>query len=95
MNGDSDRSVNIKASVNGKELRPESLASVLDVLFRGGWLDDVIKTALGAHSAAMERVNLNLTRQMQTLKETLAQAANTAEEAAAKPSEEPKQGEKL
>lgn len=101
MNGDSEKNVNVKASLNGKELSADSVVGVLDALFRGGWLDDVLKSALSASSAATERVRVDLDRHMQTLRQTLQQAARAAEPApsgtggaaAAESSEEPKQGE--
>lgn len=102
MSSDSEKNVNVKASLNGRELSAESVAGVMDALFRGGWLDDVLKSALSASSSATERVRVDLERHMQTLRQTLDQAmgtagpasSNTAGETAAKSSEEPKQGEK-
>lgn len=100
MNGDSERTVNVKASVNGKRMNPESVAGLLDVLFRGGWLEDVINTALTAPTTAVERVNADLNKQIAAFREKLERAINGAEAAAtsaedesAEFSEESEQGE--
>lgn len=73
MNGESEKNVNVKASVNGKEMSPESVSGLLEVLFRGGWLEDVIKSALTAPTAAMNQVNASVDRQMATLRQALEQ----------------------
>lgn len=83
MNGHSERSVNVKASVNGKQLTPESVTGLLEILFSGGWLEDIIKTSLSVPATAMEQVNADLNRQMAAFRERLEQAVNRAEAAAA------------
>lgn len=86
MNGQSEKNVNVKASVNGKEMSPESVSGLLEVLFRGGWLEDVIKSALTAPTAAMNQVNASVDRQMATLRQALEQTISRSR-AAATPAE--------
>jgi len=77
-----DSNVNVKANINGRDMDPASVASLLDVLFRGGWLEDVIKTALTAPRTVLEHVNTDMNRQVSALRERLEQAVRRAEAAA-------------
>lgn len=76
MNGSSEKSFNVKASINGQELSSESLASVFDTLFKDGWLNDIVKSALSAQSAAMGRVKVDMEQHVQQLTEALQTATS-------------------
>lgn len=100
MNGDSERTVNVKASINGRELSPERVTSLLGELFKDGWLEDVVRSALSAPSAAMDQVNKTVSDQVSMFKERLERAINStvsaaasAEDESSESSEESKQGE--
>ena len=66
MNGDSERTVNVKASINGRELSPEPRdESAGRTVQRQRWLEDVVRSALSAPSAAMDQVNKTVSDQVQ------------------------------
>lgn len=84
-----DSNVNIRATVNGKEVDAAGVTALLDVLFRGGWLEDVIRTALAAPATAMEQANADLSRRMAALRETLDRTVNRVASSASGDAEQP------